>query len=98
MLVAFCENLCYSSIMWEILVFFYEGRCALATSFSTWKFIIAFGQAYVFAKTGSIYFDVIMPFISYLVIDVVVLIAVSFEMTLSEPLAKLGLERQRLHY
>jgi len=47
----------------------------------------------VFAKCGSIYFDAIMPSMAYLVIDVVVLIAVSFALSLSEPLDKLGKER-----
>merc|ERR1719188_2878267 len=46
-----------------------EGRCALATSFACWKFIITFGQCYIFAKMPSVYFDSVMPSIDYLMLD-----------------------------
>merc|ERR1711971_706898 len=69
-----------------------EGRCSLATSFATWKFIITFGQAYMFCKEAGVYFDSVMPSMSYLCIDVVVLIAISFALTLARPLDDLGKE------
>merc|ERR1719499_1087235 len=59
-----------------------EGRCSLATSFASWKFIITFGQCYAICKVATTYFDAIMPSAGFLVMDVVVLLAVSFALTL----------------
>merc|ERR1719433_1495001 len=70
-----------------------EGRCALATSFSMWKFIITFGQSDVFAKFASVYFDTVMTSMAYLVLDVIVVIPISIALTFALPLDKLGKER-----
>jgi len=70
-----------------------EGRCALATSFATWKFIITFGQTYVFAKYAAVYYDTIMTSMAYLVMDVIVVVPITIALTFALPLDKLGKER-----
>eukprot|EP00045_Choanoeca_perplexa_P013939 m.160633 g.160633 ORF g.160633 m.160633 type:complete len:1284 (-) comp16506_c0_seq1:50-3901(-) len=48
-----------------------EGRGALATNLSIYKHLIMFGVLYSFAKMTSYYLGVIMPQLSYLLIDLV---------------------------
>ena len=52
-----------------------------------------FGQIYVFAKMSCIYFDAAMPSIAYLFCDLIVLISITFALTLSEPLDQLSKDR-----
>jgi len=70
-----------------------EGRCALATSFAVWKFILSFGQSYIICKLSYVYFDAILPSIDYIFIDLIAEISISFALTLSRPLDKLGPDR-----
>eukprot|EP00494_Astrolonche_serrata_P030697 UN30965 len=70
-----------------------EGRCALATSFATWKFMITFGQGYALAKFGNIYHDTIISSMGYIFMDIGLIVSITFVLPLSRPLDKLGKER-----
>lgn len=70
-----------------------EGRCALATSFAHWKFLITYGQIFPVVKLWCFSYGVIMPMADYLMIDVVIVSAVSWALTRAEPLDRLGKHR-----
>lgn len=46
-----------------------EGRCALATSFAGYKFLITYGQIFPVVKLCCFYFGSIMPEMDYIMID-----------------------------
>jgi len=70
-----------------------EGRCALATSFACFKFIILYGQLFSIVKMVILYYAVTPPAMDYLTVDVLVIITMSYAMTLSHPQAALRPER-----
>lgn len=67
-----------------------EGRCALATSFAGYKFLITYGQIFPVVKLWCFYYGVIMPMADYLMVDVVIVTTISWALTRAEPLDQLG--------
>jgi cation-transporting ATPase 13A3/4/5 len=70
-----------------------EGRCALATSFAGYKFLITYGQIFPVVKLWCFYYGAIMPMFDYLVVDVIIVMAVSWAITKAEPMEALGAQR-----
>ncbi len=70
-----------------------EGRCALATSFASYKFVLTYGQTYVIAKLTYVYYDVTLPSVAYLIIDVAMILCLTYALTLSRPKDELTKER-----
>ena len=67
-----------------------EGRCALATSFASFKFLILYGQIYSVVKLLVVHYNVVAPPLDYLSVDCLVLVCMSYAMTLSRPAERLG--------
>ena len=67
-----------------------EGRASLATSFSNYKFLIAYGQLFSVVKLVSFYYGVLMSLLGYFFIDGLAITTLCYTMTLSRPVAKLS--------
>merc|ERR1719233_2322510 len=70
-----------------------EGRCALATSFANYKFMIIFGLAYLITKLSYSYYDAALSNMAYLFIDVIIIICGNWALSLSRPLGHLPPDR-----
>lgn len=70
-----------------------EGRCALATSFAGYKFLITYGQLFSVVKICSIVLGVVMCQMDFVFIDAIIVMALSYTMTLSKPQEKLQTQR-----
>ncbi|KAK3240843.1 hypothetical protein CYMTET_49346 [Cymbomonas tetramitiformis] len=70
-----------------------EGRASLHTSFACYKFLITYGQLFSILKLICFWYGVIMCNLKYLMIDGVAVLTLSYTMTLSQPLKKLGKDR-----
>jgi cation-transporting ATPase 13A3/4/5 len=70
-----------------------EGRCALATSFATYKFVLTYGQSYLIAKISYVYYDTSLAGATYLVIDVAMILCLTYSLTLSKPKDELTKDR-----
>ena len=70
-----------------------EGRCALATSFASYKFLITYGQLFSCLKLVCFWYGVIMCMMDYLTVDVVMTLTLTYAITLSRPLDALRPER-----
>ncbi len=70
-----------------------EGRCALATNLSNYKFIISYGQSYIICKFGYTYFDATPCSLDYLVIDVIIILSLTYALTKCEALPTLKRDR-----
>ena len=62
-----------------------DGRCALATSFACFKFLLIYGQLYSIGKMMYLWYGTILPAMDYLTIDVLVVVTMSYAMTLCRP-------------
>lgn len=62
-----------------------EGRCALANSFASYKFLVVYGQLFCIVKLLSYYYGTFMCNIGYLVIDIIFVIGVTTLMTFAVP-------------
>ena len=67
-----------------------EGRCALATSFAGYKFLITYGQIFSIVKLINYYYGVIMCPQDYLTMDVVIVVWLTIAMSKSKPRAELS--------
>ncbi|KAK3281419.1 hypothetical protein CYMTET_10793 [Cymbomonas tetramitiformis] len=70
-----------------------EGRCALATSFATFKFLVIYGLCFSVMKLISFRFGIVLPMMDYLMFDGVAIVVLSMTMTLSQPNLHLGAMR-----
>ena len=70
-----------------------EGRCALATSFASYKFLITYGQLFSCLKLVCFWYGVIMCMMDYVTVDVVMTLTLTYAITLSKPLDTLRTER-----
>jgi predicted P-type ATPase len=62
-----------------------EGRCALANSFASYKFLVIYGQLFCIVKLLSYYYGAFMCNMGYLLIDIVFVIGVTTLMTFAMP-------------
>jgi cation-transporting ATPase 13A3/4/5 len=70
-----------------------EGRCALATSIASYKYLVIYGLLFSIVKMCSFYYAILMPLMGYVMIDIVAVVPLTFAMTLSRPLNHLGPKR-----
>jgi len=70
-----------------------EGRGALATSFAGYKFLVTYGQLFSVVKCICLGLGVIMAQMCYIFIDAIAVMSLSYAMTLSHPVQKLGKRR-----
>ena len=69
-----------------------EGRCALANSFASYKFLIAYGQLFALVKMAGYAYATYMFALAYIMIDGVFVIGISTLMTYAEPKTKLTIQ------
>ena len=70
-----------------------EGRCALATSFASFKFLITYGQLFSVVKLAAYYTGVVLAAVHFIAIDIVTVISLAYAITLAKPRALLGKAR-----
>ena len=70
-----------------------EGRGALATSFASYKFLMQYGTAFSAAKLLAYYYGVILCAVHYIIVDVALIITLTFTITLARPVPTLGPDR-----
>ena len=62
-----------------------EGRCALANSFASYKFLIIYGQLFCVVKLVGYVYGTFMCTLGYLTVDVIFVIGVTTLMTYAQP-------------
>lgn len=62
-----------------------EGRAALHTSFSVYKFLLVYGQFFSVTKMVTFYYGVLMSNAAYMAIDVIAILTLGYTMTLGMP-------------
>jgi len=62
-----------------------EGKCALATSFAEYKFVITYGQLFSSIKVLCLYLGVIMSSACYITIDMGITLTMAWCATFSKP-------------
>eukprot|EP00123_Amoebidium_parasiticum_P018505 comp24227_c0_seq1/m.44649 comp24227_c0_seq1/g.44649 ORF comp24227_c0_seq1/g.44649 comp24227_c0_seq1/m.44649 type:complete len:1428 (-) comp24227_c0_seq1:888-5171(-) len=67
-----------------------EGRAALATSFSSYKFLVMYGEILVFQSFTTAYFMIQFWWWAWVFLDVFIVIPISYALSLSRPRAKLA--------
>eukprot|EP00088_Acartia_fossae_P065627 TRINITY_DN80970_c0_g1_i1.p1 TRINITY_DN80970_c0_g1~~TRINITY_DN80970_c0_g1_i1.p1 ORF type:complete len:328 (-),score=-9.94 TRINITY_DN80970_c0_g1_i1:212-1195(-) len=67
-----------------------EGRCALATSLSSYKFIVMYGEMLVFTKVFGYYFNVIPSEWTWIFLDSFIVVLLSTSLTQAKPAKKLS--------
>jgi predicted P-type ATPase len=70
-----------------------EGRGALATSFASYKFMMQYGTLFSFVKLLAYYYGVILSAVHYILIDIVLVIVLTFTLTLARPASALCTDR-----
>jgi magnesium-transporting ATPase (P-type) len=63
-----------------------EGRCALATSFAGYKFLITYGQLFSVLKVIGFSYGIIMCMVDYIMIDGIGVLGLSFAITFAQVL------------
>lgn len=66
-----------------------EGRCALVTSFAGYKFLITYGQIFSVVKLCCLGMGVILCNLDYLMFDAIIVMSMTYCMTLTKPLEQL---------
>jgi cation-transporting ATPase 13A3/4/5 len=70
-----------------------QGRCALSTSFSAYKFVILYGEILVLSKLVCYYMSVLPSELFWIFLDSIIVILVSWSLTQAQPHPKLSTSR-----
>lgn len=70
-----------------------EGRGALATSFASYRFLMQYGCGFSCIKLFGYYYGIILSATHYIAIDIIIVIAMTYCITLAKPLPDLGVDR-----
>ena len=62
-----------------------EGRCALATSFASYKFLVQYGCTMITLEMTQFYFSVIAPQYVWVAVDSLITVLLSWTVTLAKP-------------
>eukprot|EP00873_Tetraselmis_striata_P045781 jgi/Tetstr1/466045/TSEL_010632.t1 len=70
-----------------------EGKAALHTNLSSYKFLIMYGQLFSVWKLTAFYYGVLPSMLCYLMVDVIAVVGLTYALTCARPTAKLNPER-----
>ncbi|KAH9255209.1 hypothetical protein BASA81_006649 [Batrachochytrium salamandrivorans] len=82
-----------SDRVWACVDLLIEGRASMHTSLSTYKFLVVYGLMFSLVKFVSFYYGILMSLMGYILIDMVATVPLTYWMTTSASLPRLGVKR-----